>query len=80
MSETDFGLDPAGTGFRPNFFVDISSHLPRKLDIIEHYHSEVGAFPFPRSREALIALARVRGAASGCEAAEAFQLLRHIEK
>jgi hypothetical protein len=33
-------------------------------------------FPFPRSVEAIRALAAVRGAASGFVAAEAFQLLR----
>lgn len=34
------------------------------------------AFPFPRSDEALHALARVRGAQVGSEAAEAFKLPR----
>ena len=33
-------------------------------------------FPFPRSHQAIRALATLRGAASGFEAAEAFELLR----
>jgi LmbE family N-acetylglucosaminyl deacetylase len=75
ISETDFCLDSRAP-FQPNFFVDISSYLERKLEILATYESEVAPFPFPRSIEAVRALAAVRGAASGFAAAEAFQLLR----
>ena len=75
LSETDFGL---GTelGFRPNVYVDIAPYLEGKLEAMGIYASEMAPFPFPRSHEALRALAKVRGAASGYHAAEAFQLLR----
>jgi LmbE family N-acetylglucosaminyl deacetylase len=75
LSETDFGL---GTelGFRPNVFVDIAPFLDRKLQAMDIYASEMASFPFPRSHEALVALAKVHGATSGYHAAEAFQLLR----
>lgn len=75
LSETDFGL---GTeqGFRPNVFVDIEPFLNDKLRAMEIYGSELGVFPFPRSHEAIRALATLRGAASGYKAAEAFELLR----
>ena len=33
-------------------------------------------FPFPRSKEAITAIASVRGASAGFKAAEAFELLR----
>lgn len=75
ISETEFGLD-ADSFFRPNCFVDIGDFLDRKLDIMSVYQSELGDFPFPRSINAIRALATVRGAASGFAAAEAFQLLR----
>lgn len=75
ISETDFGLDINQT-FIPNVFVDISDHLDKKIDAMEIYDSEIGSFPFPRSKKAIEALARVRGTASGFVAAEAFQLLR----
>jgi LmbE family N-acetylglucosaminyl deacetylase len=78
LSETDATLDPTAQPFRPNVFVDITPHLDRKLEILQRYAGEVGAFPFPRSVEAVRALARVRGAAAGCEAAEGFQLLKEI--
>lgn len=75
ISETDFCLDTRSP-FQPNCFVDISRYLERKLEVVAAYESELGLFPFPRSIEALRALAKVRGAAAGFAAAEAFQLLR----
>ena len=78
ISETDFGLD-VSTSFNPNVFVDISGFLGKKLKAMEIYSSEMDEFPFPRSRESVEALARVRGATSGFKAAEAFQLLRSCE-
>lgn len=75
LSETDFGLG-TDEGFRPNVFVDISAYLEGKLEAMNIYASEMAPFPFPRSQEALRALAQVRGAAAGYHAAEAFQLLR----
>ena len=40
------------------------------------YHTEIGAFPFPRSEEALLANAKLNGSHSGFEYAESFILLR----
>ena len=75
LSETDFGLGTS-QAFRPNVFVDIGPYLSDKLQAMNIYASEVGNFPFPRSHEAIQALATLRGAASGFKAAEAFELLR----
>lgn len=75
LSETDFGLG-TDRSFRPNVFVDIEQFLDSKLRAMDIYASELGAFPFPRSHEAIQALATLRGAASGFKAAEAFELLR----
>ena len=75
ISETEFNLD-SSSPFKPNFFVDVSEFLERKLEVMAVYESELGCFPFPRSIEAIRALAILRGSASGCMAAEAFQLLR----
>jgi LmbE family N-acetylglucosaminyl deacetylase len=77
LSETDFGLGTS-QAFRPNVFINIESHLADKLRAIDIYASELGKFPFPRSHEAIQALASLRGAASGFKAAEAFELLREI--
>lgn len=78
MSETDFGLKPEDGGFRPNVYVNIDRYLTKKLDILELFKSEVGDFPFPRSRKALESLAYVRGAQCNAQAAEAFMLIKEI--
>lgn len=75
LSETDFGLG-TDQGFRPNVFVDIERFIEGKLRAMDIYASELGVFPFPRSHEAIRALATLRGAASGFKTAEAFELLR----
>lgn len=78
LSETDFGINPDYLGFRPNVFVNISNYLQRKLDAALIYQNEMGIFPFPRSQQAMKALAELRGVATGCSAAEAFMLLKEI--
>ncbi len=75
ISETDMGL--ASTSFfQPNVFVGIEHQLEDKINILQIYKSEIGQFPFPRSIEAVKALAKVRGVSCGFPAAEAFHLLR----
>lgn len=76
LSETDFGINPDTNGFRPNVFVDISSHMQSKLELVDMYSTELGEFPFPRSPEAVRALSSLRGAAAGCTSAESFMLLK----
>ncbi|MBU0587278.1 MAG: PIG-L family deacetylase [Gammaproteobacteria bacterium] len=75
LSETDFVLKPEGV-FLPTSYVDISLFMERKLALMRCYPSELGKHPFPRSETALRALAQLRGAQSGFEYSEAFQLLR----
>ena len=75
ISETDFSMGAAAP-FRPNVFVDIENFLATKVKALNIYASEVASFPFPRSDEAVCALAALRGCASGFKAAEAFELLR----
>ncbi|OAS14515.1 PIG-L deacetylase family protein [Paenibacillus oryzisoli] len=76
LSETDFGVNPDNNGFSPNVFVDISTFLNKKIEIMNVFASEMGEFPFPRSEKAIKSLAYLRGAASGFDAAEAFMLIR----
>jgi LmbE family N-acetylglucosaminyl deacetylase len=76
LSETEFGIAHGDGRFAPNVFVDITPFLDKKIEIFAKYKSEVGAFPFPRSEEALRALAALRGSTSGVAAAEAFTLLK----
>jgi LmbE family N-acetylglucosaminyl deacetylase len=78
LSETDFALPPHGPGMPIQRYVDISAHLERKLELLDIYASEFAAPPFPRSKQSISALALLRGAAAGCIAAEAFQVLKEI--
>ena len=75
LSETDFGL-AREEAFVPTVFVDITNCLERKLELLSIYRSELSCPPFPRSVETVRAQALLRGAAAGCLAAEAFELLR----
>lgn len=76
LSETDFNIDSTSLRFNPNVYIDISEHLNEKLEIMKIYSSEMGEFPFPRSKKAIKSLAFLRGSQCGVEAAESFELLR----
>lgn len=78
LSETEFGLRPDDSGFRPNLFLDISAWLEKKIEIMRMYSGEMGAFPFPRSEECIRAQAALRGSQAGAMAAEAFMILKEI--
>lgn len=68
-----------GTGFQPNVFVGMSEEaLDRKMKALECYAAEMRPYPHARSREAVEALARVRGVQAGVPVAEAFVLVREI--
>jgi LmbE family N-acetylglucosaminyl deacetylase len=76
LSETDISLT---SGWRPNLYVDVTSHIDKKIDAMRIYRSEIGVHPFPRSVDTIRSLATLRGAASGFAAAEAFdQLLERV--
>lgn len=77
-SSTEWAFD-SSSPFAPNVFRDIAETLEAKVAAMEVYESEARPFPHPRSPEALRALAQVRGAAAGLEAAEAFELVRLID-
>lgn len=62
--------------FVPNWYVDISGTIRRKLDAFDHYTTEIRDYPHPRSHRALESLAEATGAAIGCDFAEAFALIR----
>jgi N-acetylglucosamine malate deacetylase 1 len=80
LSETEFAPALAENAFIPNWFVDISGFFKQKINLAKVYSSELGAHPFPRSLKNLEALAIHRGATAGTEYAEAFQLLKFIDK
>jgi LmbE family N-acetylglucosaminyl deacetylase len=71
---------PAGASwFTPNWFVDISATLERKLAAFACYETEQRAFPHPRNERSLRAHAEFYGATVGCHYAEPFVLVRSVE-
>jgi LmbE family N-acetylglucosaminyl deacetylase len=79
ISETEFAPAFPEKVFIPNYFVDITEHIVKKLEIMRIFESELGEPPFPRSEENIRALARFRGSSVGCHFAEAFQVVKIIE-
>lgn len=78
VSETNWFAAPMTPAFVPNVFVDISSHLDRKVEAFAIYASQLRSAPHERSVEALRALATLRGHTVHLPAAEAFMLVREV--
>ena len=77
-SSTDWAFHQSGQSFQPNVFMDITETLETKIQALSVYETEMRAFPHPRSQKAIQANARRWGSGVGCEAAEAFELIRSI--
>ena len=77
-SSTEWQLPGNAPAFVPNWFVDISTTLDRKLAALDAYAIELRNWPHPRSRRGVEYLARWRGATTGSDAVEAFVLGRHL--
>ena len=65
--------------FVPNWFIDITETLERKLAAFAHFETETREHPHPRSERALRAHAEFYGSAIGVEFAEPFVLVRSAE-
>jgi len=78
ISETEFSPVFEDHIFMPNYFVDISGFLDKKIEIMKIYEKECGQHPFPRNIENIRALATFRGGTAGYRYAEAFMILRDI--
>lgn len=78
ISESDFSKN--GESFSPNYFVDITDVMENKINALKIYDTEFGEPPFPRNLEAVKALALLRGNVSGCRYAEAFKIIKEIDK
>ena len=78
LSETEFSIHKEDGGFHPNLWIDVSEFLEKKIAIMKTYNGELGKHPFPRSEQNIRALATLRGATAGVNAAEAFVSLKEI--
>lgn len=76
LSETHWNAPHIEPSFVPNWVVDISSLVERKLRALACYASQISPFPGPRSVEAAEALAKFRGTQAGFAFGEAFHIIR----
>lgn len=79
QSSTEWQPPGSAAPFLPNWYIDISKQLERKLRALEIYAEEMRPWPHARSIKAVEHLIKLRGSHVGCEAAEAFRLLRYVE-
>jgi len=78
-SATEWQSPTINNPFIPNWFEDISGTIELKLKSLEVYKTEMREWPHARSIKAVEHLAKWRGATVGCEAAEAFMLIREVK-
>lgn len=62
--------------FMPNYYVDITTFVDKKIKAIECYETEKRLYPHPRSAESIRVIAQKRGTETSLKYAEAFMLLR----
>jgi LmbE family N-acetylglucosaminyl deacetylase len=65
--------------FVPNWYVDVTATIERKLAAFAQYKTERREYPHPRSERAIRATAEFHGTTCGCEYAEPFVLVRGLE-
>lgn len=76
LSETHWNAPHIEPNFTPNWVVDISDHISKKLNALDCYKSQISEFPGPRSIEAVEALAKFRGTQAGFGYGEGFHIVR----
>ena len=80
LSSTDYSHETLSGTFQPNLFIDINSIWQDKNDALVAYGSEIKDYPHTRSIISIENLAKRRGNQVGLRMAEAFQVIRKIEK
>jgi len=81
MSGTEWRATSDPRHFLPNLIIEISAEgLEAKCKAMESYEFEKRTYPHPRSSKALKVRAQMWGVANGIKLAEAFQVIRSIEK
>lgn len=77
LSETHWNVGGIEPSFIPDFYVDITDYMDRKIEALNCYASQIHNVP-SRSIEATRALAKFRGSQNGCGYAEAFKVVRIV--
>ena len=81
MSGTEWRASSDPRHFIPNLIVEIlPDELVAKTEAMESYEYEKRDYPHPRAPEALKVRAQMWGIANGVELAEAFQVIRSVQR
>ena len=78
LSETHWNAPHIEPNFTPNWVVDITKHIDKKLDAMKCYESQILDFPGPRSIQAVEALAKFRGTQAGFGFGEGMHIIRMV--
>jgi len=80
VSSTDYGHKSITNLFLPNLYIDISDAWNKKLEALKKYDVEIKDSPHSRSYAGIENLAKYRGSQSGLNYAEAFEIIRKIDR
>ena len=75
-SATDFAVSQFKGKFNPNFYVDITKEIKKKISLLKIYDYELRQSPHSRSIDNIINLAKLRGSSIYSKYAEAFEIIR----
>lgn len=78
LSETHWNAPHVEPNFIPNWVIDITDTIEKKLDALKCYESQISEFPGPRSMEAVEALAKFRGTQAGFGFGEGMHIIRMV--
>ena len=78
LSETHWNAPHIEPNFTPNWIIDITENIEKKLKAVRCYKSQISEFPNSRSIEAVEALAKFRGTQAGFGFGEGMHIIRKI--
>ena len=78
LSETHWNAPHIEPNFTPNWVIDISNSIKKKIEALKCYETQIPDFPGPRSLEAIEALAKFRGTQAGFGFGEGMHIIRMV--
>ena len=79
LSSTEWNFNLKKKSFNPNYFIDITKTIKKKIQAAKAYKQEISTWPHPRSINGIKNLAKYRGQSVGVKFAEAFFALRQVK-
>jgi LmbE family N-acetylglucosaminyl deacetylase len=80
LSETEWAAPYSDDAFIPTVFENITEYIDHKVEAMKFFTTQTKPFPHPRSLEAIVNLAKYRGATVSLNYAEAYVLIRKVNR